>query len=461
MNIDKKMLPMKLHYIAAFAGMGPLIPFLPVIARQKGMSDEAVGMIWTALPFLSLLAKTSAGAMADYLRAHRAIFLSAVVVMGGALTGIYWCPDVGKDSTADFAPEGLSVSNSSRVEGGLAEGGEKSLVDRYEFWLLSILLLLQFCGYMVVLDMEETVCFQMLGDKAHKYGLQRLWGTVSYGVTAVIGGALVDWYSQGYDQKDYLPVHVMVVVALVLDVVVVTRLKFTVPDKKISSTDVHAVFKQPSVLLILMTTVVLGTCGGMVSAFYLLLVEDTAALWSPSFAYLKLLQGLLLGVQCLASEVPCLFLAGKIIKKLGYAASFSLALLGFCLRLCLYSCVSNPWWFLPIELLHGVSFALALASVTCFANSVTPAGAEATMQAVFGSAFHCASGLGGLVGSWLFHVTNGWWRAFFAMGSAVGVYAVLFTIIHVVLTRVGCGKPAVQKEKGGDGSETPTGCCEC
>nr|XP_027209518.1 uncharacterized protein LOC113803012 [Penaeus vannamei] len=425
------------------------------------MSDEAVGMIWTALPFLSLLAKTSAGAMADYLRAHRAIFLSAVVVMGGALTGIYWCPDVGKDSTADFAPEGLSVSNSSRVEGGLAEGGEKSLVDRYEFWLLSILLLLQFCGYMVVLDMEETVCFQMLGDKAHKYGLQRLWGTVSYGVTAVIGGALVDWYSQGYDQKDYLPVHVMVVVALVLDVVVVTRLKFTVPDKKISSTDVHAVFKQPSVLLILMTTVVLGTCGGMVSAFYLLLVEDTAALWSPSFAYLKLLQGLLLGVQCLASEVPCLFLAGKIIKKLGYAASFSLALLGFCLRLCLYSCVSNPWWFLPIELLHGVSFALALASVTCFANSVTPAGAEATMQAVFGSAFHCASGLGGLVGSWLFHVTNGWWRAFFAMGSAVGVYAVLFTIIHVVLTRVGCGKPAVQKEKGGDGSETPTGCCEC
>ncbi|XP_069973966.1 maltose permease [Penaeus vannamei] len=461
MNIDKKMLPMKLHYIAAFAGMGPLIPFLPVIARQKGMSDEAVGMIWTALPFLSLLAKTSAGAMADYLRAHRAIFLSAVVVMGGALTGIYWCPDVGKDSTADFAPEGLSVSNSSRVEGGLAEGGEKSLVGRYEFWLLSILLLLQFCGYMVVLDMEETVCFQMLGDKAHKYGLQRLWGTVSYGVTAVIGGALVDWYSQGYDQKDYLPVHVMVVVALVLDVVVVTRLKFTVPDKKISSTDVHAVFKQPSVLLILMTTVVLGTCGGMVSAFYLLLVEDTAALWSPSFAYLKLLQGLLLGVQCLASEVPCLFLAGKIIKKLGYAASFSLALLGFCLRLCLYSCVSNPWWFLPIELLHGVSFALALASVTCFANSVTPAGAEATMQAVFGSAFHCASGLGGLVGSWLFHVTNGWWRAFFAMGSAVGVYAVLFTIIHVVLTRVGCGKPAVQKEKGGDGSETPTGCCEC
>lgn len=399
--------------------------------------------------------------MADYLRAHRAIFLSAVVVMGGALTGIYWCPDVGKDSTADFAPEGLSVSNSSRVEGGLAEGGEKSLVDRYEFWLLSILLLLQFCGYMVVLDMEETVCFQMLGDEAHKYGLQRLWGTVSYGVTAVIGGALVDWYSQGYDQKDYLPVHVMVVVALVLDVVVVTRLKFTVPDKKISSTDVHAVFKQPSVLLILMTTVVLGTCGGMVSAFYLLLVEDTAALWSPSFAYLKLLQGLLLGVQCLASEVPCLFLAGKIIKKLGYAASFSLALLGFCLRLCLYSCVSNPWWFLPIELLHGVSFALALASVTCFANSVTPAGAEATMQAVFGSAFHCASGLGGLVGSWLFHVTNGWWRAFFAMGSAVGVYAVLFTIIHVVLTRVGCGKPAVQKEKGGDGSETPTGCCEC
>ncbi|XP_047488523.1 major facilitator superfamily domain-containing protein 6-like [Penaeus chinensis] len=338
MKIDRHMIPMKMHYILRYAGTGPLMPFLTVIARQKGLANEVVGLIWTVMPFASILVKTSAGAMADYLRAHRAFFVTSVMVLGGSLTGIYWCPDITPDIANDNAPNRTSgtmrdnttditknllsditknitfdltknitfditsdISNASRThpttgkgesEGCFGEGnasrsltlpeGEicpevsgngdllpmSQLVHRGDFWVLVFLLMTQFCAFMVQLDLQETVCFQMLGDKPYKYGLQRLWGTVSYGAMAVLGGALVDWYSQDLPQKDYLPVHILVAVFLTLDVVVVSRLRFAVPEKKISSAEVTQVFKRPTVILTLITTVVLGMCSGMVWTFH-------------------------------------------------------------------------------------------------------------------------------------------------------------------------------------------------
>ncbi|XP_037804866.1 uncharacterized protein LOC119599194, partial [Penaeus monodon] len=274
--------------------------------------------------------------------------------MTAALTGIYWSPAIDPEehpianATWD-APEGHSIANAtwdapgtsgdppsswdavrdSDVEGtsvGVCGGNASEcggasqtrvelpaseLATRYEFWVLCFWLLLQFCGYVVVLDLQEAVCFQMLGDAPHRYGQQRLWGTISYGLAAVAGGALVDWYSKDQDQKDYWPAHVMVAVFLALDVVVVARLRFSVTDKKISGADVREVFRQPSVMLTVLTTVVLGLSCGMIGTFHFLLVEDVAAAWDPEFSHLKLLQGLMLGVQCLVAEVPCLFLTGE------------------------------------------------------------------------------------------------------------------------------------------------------
>ncbi|XP_042871057.1 uncharacterized protein LOC122252587 [Penaeus japonicus] len=455
------------------------MPFLPVIARQKGCPDHVVGLIWTVMPFFSLLVKTSAGALADYLRAHRAVFLTSLVLMTGALTGIYWSPDITPEdpSSANATWEDSPASSSSSssfgvrdvvgdvdVEGtgaGLCGGNgtacgrgagvsaelpASELASRYEFWVLFLWLLLQFCGYVVVLDLQETVCFQMLGDAPHRYGQQRLWGTISYGLAAMAGGALVDWYSKDQETKDYWPVHVMVAVFLALDVLVVARLRFSVTDKKISPSAVHGVFRQPPVLLTVLTTVVLGLSCGMIGTFHFLLVEDVAAAWDPLFPHLKLLQGLMLGVQCLVAEVPCLFLTGWLIKKIGYSNAFLLSLSTFCLRLCLYGAVTNPWWFLPIELLHGVSYAVAFAGVASYANSVTPEGAEATMQAIFGGVFFGGMGVGGLVGGWLFHVVGGW-KAFLIVGVGNGVYAIFYLAAHFALEKLCPAHPPSQRDK--------------
>lgn len=65
----------------------------------------------------------------------------------------------------------------------------------------------------------------------------------------------------------------------------------------------------------------------------------------------------------------------------------------FCLRFILLSIFNNAWWFLVVQLLHGLSFSLAYASLTSYASNIAPPGTDATMQAVFGIAY-----FGGKVG---------------------------------------------------------------
>lgn len=52
----------------------------------------------------------------------------------------------------------------------------------------------------------------------------------------------------------------------------------------------------------------LGASCSTVDTFQLMLVED---LMEPNYPYLKILEGLMLGVQCLLSEVPLFFVAGE------------------------------------------------------------------------------------------------------------------------------------------------------
>ena len=59
----------------------------------------------------------------------------------------------------------------------------------------------------------------------------------------------------------------------------------------------------------------------------------------------------------------------------------------FGLRFILYSVVSNPWFFLPIELLNGFTFGIFYAVMTSYASIVAPPGGQATVQGIVGAAF--------------------------------------------------------------------------
>lgn len=126
---------------------------------------------------------------------------------------------------------------------------------------------------------------------------------------------------------------------------------------------------------------------------------------------------------------------GRIIHRLGHANALFVSLLGFTLRLILYSFVTNPWVFLPIDILHGISFGVAYPCITSYASSVAPKGAAATTQGIFGAMFFGSTGVGGFVGGQILKV-KGLSKTFLLMGAATGVYAIVFSLLHLLLARL-------------------------
>ncbi|XP_042215830.1 major facilitator superfamily domain-containing protein 6-like protein B [Homarus americanus] len=169
---------------------------------------------------------------------------------------------------------------------------------------------------------------------------------------------------------------------VLLNVAVASRIEVVVSPRKKHNT-ISARFCSLRILLLLVTTAeVVETSFGMLWTFLFILMEDVSQAWYPDFTYLELLQGLALGIDCLLGEVPFMFLSSYTIQHLGHLTTIAVSLASFSTRFLQYSFVSNPWFFLAIELLHGMSFGLILSSVSSYASVLAPKGAEATVHSL-------------------------------------------------------------------------------
>ena len=106
-------------------------------------------------------------------------------------------------------------------------------------------------------------------------------------------------------------------------------------------------------------------------------------------------------------------------------------------RLCCYALLPrapSPWLVLPVELLHGVSFATSWGAGIVNCKRVSPPALATTMQSIFSALFVGAGpGLGGLLGGFLYQnfgaarmflmtggVVFGGWAAAWALDVAIG-----------------------------------------
>lgn len=72
---------------------------------------------------------------------------------------------------------------------------------------------------------------------------------------------------------------------------------------------------------------------------------------------------------------------------MGHMNALSLMFFAFALRFFLYSVIRNPVWVLPVELLNGVTFAMAYSAAVSYAADLAPVGAEGTLQGIVGTAY--------------------------------------------------------------------------
>ena len=65
LRLDASLLPIKAHFFLIFAALAPVVPFMPVYAKQMGIDAFGSGLIFAVLPVAGMLAKPAAGWLAD------------------------------------------------------------------------------------------------------------------------------------------------------------------------------------------------------------------------------------------------------------------------------------------------------------------------------------------------------------------------------------------------------------
>ena len=216
----------------------------------------------------------------------------------------------------------------------------------------------------------------MLGDsRRNLYGQQRLWGAVGWGLFAVVVGYAIQRLGIVY----MFAVHA---VGMVFAVATAAKLPIAaMPLKKSWCATVAKLLSSFEFCVFLFETMILGWLSGVVGSFL--------------FLYLKLLNGteLLLGLTlfftCVAevrrrsiltsaslalpadacksnssfvtTQVPIMFYSAHITEALGEFGVLAFAFFCFAIRNGLYSVLENPWFVLPVELLHGITYVTRLA----------------------------------------------------------------------------------------------------
>lgn len=197
--------------------MGPILPQINVFGKQLGIGPDVMGLITSILPILYVVAKPIVGFLIDYFtHIRKLIFMLVIFITALSYSGFYLIPD-----NLEVSPASVNVTNST-INGFLGDEEKSSIYSSASFWLFVLLMSLGTINFNVGNCVSDAICFDVLGENQEmKYGRQRVWGTIGFGITALIAGIATD-----QTQSNSIgPALVVMLIFTFLDLVSVTKLK--------------------------------------------------------------------------------------------------------------------------------------------------------------------------------------------------------------------------------------------
>ncbi|XP_037951798.1 major facilitator superfamily domain-containing protein 6-A-like [Teleopsis dalmanni] len=476
-KVNRRLLPIKAHFLFFMAAMGPILPQLSVLGKEIGISPEIMGVITSILPIMYIIAKPLFGFVADYfMKLRKVIFLLLILTMTLSYGAFYFIPNqqnhiINVNSSTELTVWSLQIctkdvltssSLCSSTRGGLCSDQESTFevnfidlnnIKNHEailesnahllnlhvclpmenfsnssvsmvpihlnctvydfktedclyrsstFWLFVIFMCMGTIGFNVTNSISDAICFDMLGkDDEDKYGAQRVWGTIGFGLTALLSGIVVDLWTVD-TIKSFTPALLIMLIFSSLDMISVSKLKL--PQLSASESifkDVLKLISLKPIAIFLIFATMAGIIDSFIIYFMFWHMEEVAA-ETGFMSQIKLIEGCVVAAECLAGEVPFFFYSGKIIKKLGYINCMSMCFFFYAVRLALIAWIPNPWYLVGVELFfQGVTYALCYTCIVAYASAVAPPGTSATVQGLMagmddGLGFSIGSLIGGL-----------------------------------------------------------------
>lgn len=282
------------------------------------------------------------------------------------------------------------------------------------FWLFVTFACLGIIAFNVSNCVSDAACFDLLGDQTMAYGAQRVWGTIGFGISALLSGVLMHFYASENGASNAIgamtPALVIMIGFSVFDLISIKWLElpqFSSDGDTIAS-KVTDLLMQKQILLFLVFVTLVGVFDSFIIYYMFWYLEEVAAR-SGFTASIKLIEGCVVAAECLGGEILFFLISGRILKRIGYSKCLSFCFAMYALRLYLISIITNPWWLVLVELfMQGSSYALCYTCIVAYASAISPPGTTATVQGlVAGMDDGVGFAIGSLIGGQMYKRLGG------------------------------------------------------
>jgi PPP family 3-phenylpropionic acid transporter len=339
---NRATLTTKSFYFLYFTAVASLGPFLAINYEQLGFSGRQIGILAALPPLVTLISPPAWGAVADATKRHRSLLLIAIA---GSMLVVFIF-----SRTFIFA------------------------------WIIPVVILYAFfIG--PVMPLVDASTMEWLGERRNSYGRIRLWGALGWGVSAPFIGWLIE--SSGIQWAFYGYLVLMMAGWIVAWFLPIQETTAQQPFWH----GLRLIARNKQWLLFLVVVFIDGMCMAIISNFLFLYMND--------LGISKTLMGLSLTFATL-SELPILFYSDRLLNRWGARGLILIALAASAVRSLAYTFIFEPWLFLMVQLLHGLTFSALWVAGVSYADSTAPEGLKATAQGLFSGVL---LGLGGIAGA--------------------------------------------------------------
>ena len=382
-NILKGCIPLnpRLLYFILFSCYASLFPFLGVIFTEQGLNTAQVGVINSVIPLVSFIATPTISYIYDYFKKSKIIWLTIIVLAASIM------------QTA-------------------------LLVNKFYQILLVVLFWSTFSC--CVGPFADTAVLTILGPEGKQnYGKYRLWGAISWGLFAPIMGALNSHFSFyfGFGYYFFGLLAVTFYISLckiqpasstkaVLELELEKSESFTSNSEDfdestkgekerprlddVNESDAKTLFKilfKFRVMVFYFIMFSMGLVSRVIASFLPIYLTSLGA--SP------FLVGLTLTFD-VSTEIPILYFSSTFLRVFGVQWLLISGIVATAIRVIIYCFITNPWYVLPVELLHGLTFGATFAAGIHYSAGLYPSKLSATGQGIFNGFY---SGAGPTIGS--------------------------------------------------------------
>jgi PPP family 3-phenylpropionic acid transporter len=271
-----------------------------------------------------------------------------------------------------------------------------------------------------IIPLMDNSVLTLLGAHKAEYGRLRVWGSVGWAVAATLLGPVLQRAGLSWAFYSFL---------LFMFVTFIVAWQMPVLQGAAGQsyrTGLKMLLATPRFLLLLAVALVYGASLSVYLNYLFLYLETLNA--SRTLMALSL-------TTATISELPLWYVTHRLIHRWGVNRMLAIALLAMCIRAFAYALITVPWLVLPINLLHGVSFALLWAAGVASADAIAPPGLGATAQGLFaGTVLGLGASLGAFAGGALYD-SIGPVALFQATGVMLVAALFLFAIVRLMPRR--------------------------